>query len=54
MAVATGQLEHEWGHLLAKLTARDRPRWLVERRRRPAAHPCFRLVRGPVAPWERP
>jgi hypothetical protein len=54
VAVASGQLEHEWRHLLAKLKVRDRPRWLVERRRRPTPHPCFRVGPGPVASWERP
>jgi hypothetical protein len=49
-----GQLLHEWAHLMAKL-----------RRRSPAvadghaavalpdAHPLFRIVPGPMAPWER-
>jgi hypothetical protein len=52
-AVANGQLAHEWAHLLAKLEVRDRPRWTAERRRRPEPHPCFRVVDGPVAGWER-
>ncbi|HOX42423.1 MAG TPA: pyrimidine dimer DNA glycosylase/endonuclease V [Myxococcota bacterium] len=54
LTVAAGQLAHEWSHLLAKLEARDRPRWAAERRRRPGPHPCFRVVPGPVAVWERP
>jgi len=53
LVVASGQLEREWAHLLAKLKARDRARWTVERRRRPEPHPCFRVVDGPVAGWER-
>ena len=51
----TGQLEHEWEHLLRKLRARSRPDY--ERHRKiatPRTHPMFRLVAGPVAPWERP
>jgi hypothetical protein len=51
--VPAGQLAHEWKHLLAKLAARDRPKWRAERRRRPEAHGCFRVVPGPVADWER-
>jgi hypothetical protein len=53
LIVASGQLEHEWGHLLAKLKARDRRRWESERRRKPDPHPCFRVERGPAASWER-
>jgi DNA-binding phage protein len=53
--VATrGQLEHEWRHLLRKLKTRN-PVW--HRRWRsetvPQAHPLFRVVAGPVEPWER-
>ena len=52
--VTEGQLEHEWRHLMAKLRARsqkDYVRWKhVER---PEAHPMFRIVRGPIEPWEK-
>ncbi len=48
-----GQLEYEWDHLLRKLRARS-PQWYRRARRlTPMAHPCFRIVAGPVAPWER-
>ena len=52
--VASGQLEHEWRHLMTKLRARsqgDYARWkdIAE----PEAHPMFRIVRGPIEPWER-
>lgn len=49
-----GQLEHEWEHLLAKLAVREPARRArLERLKRPAAHPLFRIVRGDVEPWER-
>jgi hypothetical protein len=53
--VATrGQLAFEWDHLRGKLARRD-PAWLerISSTRRPRAHPSFRLVPGPPAPWER-
>jgi hypothetical protein len=52
--VATrGQLEYEWEHLLPKLRRRS-PEWYRRvRRLTPVAHPSFRIVAGPVAPWER-
>jgi hypothetical protein len=47
-----GQLDDEWERLREMLAARrpDRPRGAG----RPAAHPLFRTVRGPIEPWERP
>lgn len=53
-AVTSGQLAHEWEHLLAKLRRRDRARWRAERRVSPVPHGCYRLVPGGVAEWERP
>lgn len=50
----SGQLDHEWRHLLAKLQARNPE--LYERwrsLRRPQAHPLFEIVPGGVADWER-
>jgi hypothetical protein len=46
-----GQLAYERKHLKRKLAARcpDRSRRLGK----PAAHPLFRVVRGPVEAWER-
>lgn len=54
IAITTGQILHEWQHLLAKLAARspalfEQSRLLV----RPTCHPLFRAGMGPVAPWER-
>jgi hypothetical protein len=47
--VTRGQLAHEWAHLRAKLARRDPGRL----RARPLPHPCFRVVAGPIAGWER-
>ena len=52
--VTTGQIEHEWQHLLAKLSARNPA--LHEKFRvvsSPMIHPLFRVVPGDVEPWER-
>ena len=48
-----GQLLFEWQHLKRKLRART-PRIYRECRSLacPAAHPLFRIVRGPVRDWE--
>lgn len=59
LEVSTGQLEHEWGHLVAKLTLRS-PDWLASLKAAGAAHqsdvpephPLFRVVDGRVADWE--
>ena len=51
--VTAGQLDHEWKHLLEKLSARDPARWRAERQRHPEPNECFRVVPGPVADWER-
>ena len=51
---ARGQLEFEWRHLRRKLKARD-PNWLrrITRPGEPEPHPLFRILPGPVQPWER-
>jgi len=51
---ASGQIAHEWRHLLRKLAARNpalHRRWKATRRA--DCHPLFRRTRGPVAEWER-
>ena len=50
-----GQLSYEWAHLRRKLRHRN-PAWLrkLGAIRRPSPHPLFRIVPGPMAPWERP
>jgi len=47
------QLYFEWTHLEKKLRQRARPPTLMDRSSAPSAHPLFRVVRGPVAAWER-
>ena len=47
------QLDFEWIHLKRKLRQRARTPSLADTAVRPSAHPLFRLVRGPVAEWER-
>jgi hypothetical protein len=54
IAGTQGQLQYEWQHLLEKLRVRSpalyrRFREVAE----PLPHPLFRIVAGPVAPWER-
>jgi len=54
LTVTSGQLKHEWQHLLEKLRIRslevyERMRGLTE----PEAHPLFAVVEGGVASWER-
>ena len=54
ITVTSGQLAHEWTHLLRKLEVRspethERMRGVVT----PEAHPLFRVVSGPLEPWER-
>lgn len=54
IVVTDGQLTHEWSHLLAKLSARSpalHERWRAVNA--PEPHPLFRIVPGPVEPWER-
>jgi len=46
----TGQLAFERKHLMRKLRSRS-PAWLRKLGR--DAHPLFRIVPGPVEPWER-
>lgn len=50
----SGQIEHEWRHLGAKLAARNpdwHARWAAAGQA--ATHPLFTLVPGPVQDWER-
>lgn len=54
MPESEGQLALEWAHLLAKLRTRRPDRYLeLLETSRPAAHPLFRIVPGPVGAWER-
>lgn len=52
--VSRGQLDFEWRHLMGKL-ARRSPAWHAAQQEHAAVrcHPCFVVVPGPVAAWER-
>ena len=47
-----GQLRYEWSHLLRKLKARAPAAYRLARRAEPRAHLLFKLMPGPVEPWE--
>jgi hypothetical protein len=54
MPVTAGQVEHEWEHLLRKLSARSPAvyrRWRGVRA--PEGHPLMRKRAGGIEPWER-
>ncbi len=51
--VSTGQLAHEWEHLLLKLKRRAPSKWQQEQDNRPSPHPCFAVLDGPMAEWEK-
>jgi len=54
ISVTTGQVEHEWRHLMRKLARRSPA--LLRRWRGitvPDCHPSFRRVPGPIESWER-
>jgi hypothetical protein len=54
MTETTGQVAAEWAHLLRKLRRRQPPLYRSHLRlTRPETHPLFRVVPGPVRPWER-
>jgi hypothetical protein len=55
LRVTADQLAFEWAHLLAKVRRR-RPAHArtLARVSTPRANPLFRVIAGPVAPWERP
>lgn len=54
MPVTTGQVEHEWHHLLQKLSRRNPARYEQWRKiGLPDCHPLFTVRPGPVESWER-
>jgi len=54
LAVTTGQMAHEWAHLMRKLQARSPAHYLKWRATsEPEAHPLFRVLPGPTESWER-
>jgi hypothetical protein len=53
LTVTSGQIEYEWGHLLAKLEIRDPDRHKqCELIKEPLPHPLFRVIKGGIASWE--
>jgi len=54
LAATTGQVSHEWTHLLAKLEVRS-PELFVRLRgvEAPKAHPLFRVTPGARSAWEK-
>ena len=55
ISLTTGQLDHEWQHLLGKLATRSPSlyaRW--QEVNQPACHSLFALAPGSIADWERP
>jgi len=53
LEATAGQLDYEWLHLLRKLRARSPALYRRWRESAPEPHPLFRVVPGPVEPWER-
>ncbi len=54
LTVTDGQLAHEWRHLTIKLQVRDpRRAATLATTTDPRAHPLFKVVAGPVEPWEK-
>ena len=52
--VTEGQMRYEISHLSAKMKRRDPGRLeLLDMDDVPRPHPCFLVVPGPIAPWER-
>ena len=53
LTVTEGQIEYEWGHLMAKLKTRDLDRYhQCEIIKQPLPHPLFRVIKGGIASWE--
>jgi hypothetical protein len=53
--VTSGQIAHEWAHLMEKLRRRNPEHYLKWRNAAaPRPHPLFRVRDGEVEPWERP
>ncbi len=54
LVVTRAQMRFEWTHLGRKLRRRAAAHWrAVCAGRRPACHPMFRVIPGPVEAWER-
>jgi hypothetical protein len=54
IAETEGQLQYEWNHLMRKLAERQSALYrLWTEIERPEPHPLFRIIPGPVQPWEK-
>ena len=54
LLVTSGQIEYEWTHLMAKLTARNPELYRKWRKTQtPEVHPLFEICEGCIEPWER-
>jgi hypothetical protein len=54
IAVPTGQLKYEWGHLKEKLSHRDPERFRqLAGIELPEPHPAFEIVQGGIEDWEK-
>lgn len=52
--VSSGQIEHEFQHLLKKLAKRDKSRYKeLKELTKPIAHPLFKIKKGGIEPWEK-
>ncbi len=54
LTVTSGQIEYEWGHLLAKLKVRNPALYRKWRETiSPERHPLFKVCAGEIESWER-
>lgn len=53
LTVTAGQLDYEWGHLMAKLRERSPETYRTRATQTPEPHPLFDVSPGAVEPWER-
>lgn len=51
--VTDAQLSYEWEHLGRKLAQRSPEQAAIWSAGSPTPHPVFRVVNGPIEPWER-
>ena len=53
LAETNGQLEYEWQWLAKKLKMRDPQRYVALKAIKPSCNPVFKIVAGPIQPWEK-
>lgn len=54
ITVTSGQIKHEWDHLMHKLKTRDPQKYKQNLSvKRPRLHPLFKTVSGKIEHWER-